>query len=354
MITNMENLVIQNIGTKSVYCRSLSLQSINLCEKLEHNHPCKESQTKAIICSSGMSAISVCLNSLLNQNNDKVNLIMGNELYCDTPRLVKYLSKQYIFNQITFDVNDSNKLMSIFDTQAFNKTNILFVESASNPSGNIFDYKIIPQLRKKSKQLIVIVDNSWLTHVVFNPFNHDVDMVVASLTKYYSAGECIAGAIICKKKFYQRLFDYVRINGLHVSPIHCQIILDNFDSLSDRIIKTSAMTKIVALSLVSDNRINIRHASLLSDLSNVKAATYYNKIDGDTLYPSIISFSIPLGFHEAIAWMKSKQISYETSYGSSKTRFDCWPHIIDSNNTLCRLAIGYDDNVDRICQEVIL
>ena len=44
-----------------------------------------------------------------------------------------------------------------------------------------------------------MVDNTWLTSSVFNPFDFDIDIVVTSLSKYYSAGSCIGGAIIYKK-----------------------------------------------------------------------------------------------------------------------------------------------------------
>ncbi|EGC38515.1 hypothetical protein DICPUDRAFT_148802 [Dictyostelium purpureum] len=45
-----------------------------------------------------------------------------------------------------------------------NRTNIMFSESASNPNGNIFPFDILPKLKQLSKKLIVVVDNTWLTH----------------------------------------------------------------------------------------------------------------------------------------------------------------------------------------------
>ena len=62
-----------------------------------------------------------------------------------------------------------------------NCNNIIFIESASNPNGDIFDYSIIPKLRKICKTLTIIVDNTWLTHVIYNPLNNNADIVVAML-----------------------------------------------------------------------------------------------------------------------------------------------------------------------------
>jgi cystathionine beta-lyase/cystathionine gamma-synthase len=48
----------------------------------------------------------------------------------------------------------------------------------------------------------VIVDNTWLTGVIFNPLKHHADVSLASLTKYYGAGTAIAGAIVFKEFKY--------------------------------------------------------------------------------------------------------------------------------------------------------
>ncbi|XWV26378.1 hypothetical protein QJ857_gp0695 [Tupanvirus soda lake] len=348
----MDNLVIQNTENRSFYCRSMSQQSIALSAILEKCYPCKQSNTTSIICPSGMASISVCLNALLIDNkNELVNIIRGNELYCDTPRLIKQLHKIYNFNDYTVNVNNNDEIINIFDTVANKQVNILFLESASNPSGDIFDFTIIQTLRKKSKKLFVVVDNTWLTHVIFNPFEFDIDIVVTSLTKYYSGGKCIAGAIICKKKYYSRMYDYIRFNGLHTSPLHCQMVIDTIPKMEERIIKTSTMTKHVAETMSHNTKFSVRHSSLPNDPSYFKALKFYKKFNGETLYPSIISFSVPMKLDDAIFWMKSKNISYETSYGSSNTRFDPWPEQCD-DKTLCRLAIGFDDDIERICHEI--
>ncbi|XWV25117.1 hypothetical protein QJ856_gp0659 [Tupanvirus deep ocean] len=350
----MDNIVIQKTDQGSFYCRSMSQQSIALSALLEKCYPCKQSATPAIICPSGMASISICLNALLIDNkNEMVNIIRGNELYCDTPRLVRQLHKIYNFNDYTINVDNVDEIKNIFDAVVNKQINILFLESASNPSGDIFDFAMIPTLRKKSKKLFVIVDNTWLTHVIFNPFEFDVDIVVTSLTKYYSGGNCIAGAVICKKKYYGRIYDYLRFNGLHTSPLHCQTVIDNLPKMEEIIIKSSAMTKLVVESMSHDSRFTIRHSSLTNDPSYSKALQFYKKVNGETLYPSIISFTVPLELNDAIKWMKSKNISYETSYGSSNTRFDNWPEQ-HGDKTLCRLAIGFSDNVERICHELSL
>ena len=67
--------------------------------------------------------------------------------------------------------------------------------------------------------LYVVVDNTWLTGVIFNPLQHHADVVVASLTKYYGAGSAIAGTIIFKDfKYFNEAEDFLGFTGIHLSP----------------------------------------------------------------------------------------------------------------------------------------
>ena len=74
--------------------------------------------------------------------------------------------------------------------------------------------------------LYFIIDNTWLTSTIFNPFMYDVDIAVTSLSKHYSGGHCISGALICKNiNYYQVAKDWYTSRGYHVSTHSCSIIL---------------------------------------------------------------------------------------------------------------------------------
>ena len=94
-----------------------------------------------------------------------------------------------------------------------------------------------------SKQLYVIADNTWLSSAIFNPLYHNADIAVTSLTKYYSAGSCICGAILTRNNnLYDHMMVFIKRNGLHVSPLNCQLVSTQIVSLKDRIEKSSATT----------------------------------------------------------------------------------------------------------------
>merc|ERR1719206_813477 len=129
------------------------------------------------IASSGMAAFSTVLHNILIQcpRDVAVNVIHGNELYEDTPELIRYLQKSYrfSFNIHSVDVTDTQSIVDLFRSDGVQRAvNILVIEACSNPSGYIFDFAIIPTLQSLSSHLYVVVDNTWLSSVIFNPFDH--------------------------------------------------------------------------------------------------------------------------------------------------------------------------------------
>jgi cystathionine beta-lyase/cystathionine gamma-synthase len=81
--------------------------------------------------------------------------------------------------------------------------------------------------------LYVVVDNTWLTEVVFNPFALDVDFVVMSLTKYYSGGNAIAGAVVSNNEnVIDKIIESNICNGFHISPYTCKVINANIKNMS--------------------------------------------------------------------------------------------------------------------------
>ena len=93
----------------------------------------------------------------------------------------------------------------------------------------MFDFELLPKLKNNHKNLYTIVDNTWLSIVIFNPFNYSVDVVVGSLTKYVSGGTAIGGIVLMNetntKCGSSYLIEWSCLNGSHLSPHNAKIIL---------------------------------------------------------------------------------------------------------------------------------
>jgi cystathionine beta-lyase/cystathionine gamma-synthase len=341
-----ESLVLSNTNHGYLYNRTIHEPAIKLINKLNSLY-----NAKTVLTTSGMNAISQVIQVIMNNCSNQINIVHSNEIYSDTPTLFKYWSQFYNCNRYEFDPLQTGKLIELFKSftgpgpnqgQA-QTTNILFVETCSNPKGYVFDFSCIETLRKISKNLYVIIDNTWITSASFNPFIYDVDVVINSLTKYYSAGTCIMGAIMTKNiKLHQKLVEFSRVNGLHISPLHCEHVLNNIDSLNDRLSKSSDITnKIVDLLVNHKNVVDVYHCSVKNHPSYNLAKKYFK------LSPSVISFVIETDRASAITFMKSTGLDYKTSFGHQDSRFDTYPRDIEGG-TLCRLSIGYNDNFEQL------
>lgn len=232
-----ENLVLSKCGKSFHYNRSASTSS----KKLESILSKRYNTEQCVVVPSGMSAINNVLQSIILNSSEQINLFYGNELYCDTPSLIKYFEK-IIPNQIKVNVNKPLTIIKKFEKQYANQHNVLLFESCSNPRGYIFDFSIIDTLRKLSKSLCVIVDNTWLTDVIFNPFEYGANIVVTSLTKYYSGGQAMGGAILGASEIIEPIRKYVSRTGVHTSPYNIDIIIKNIDEMENHIIKSSKLT----------------------------------------------------------------------------------------------------------------
>tara|TARA_Y100000589_G_C27168013_1_gene635519 strand:- start:1062 stop:2075 length:1014 start_codon:yes stop_codon:yes gene_type:complete len=307
---------------------------------------------------SGMNAIDSAFQVLMINNKWKtVNIIYGSELYCDTPRTIKYLSHNYIeTNLIKINVSYSDKDILNIISKNIRKEymTIFFIESCSNPNGNIFNFSLLKEIKKiaEPEMCKIIVDNTWLTSSVFNPFIFkEVDIVVNSLTKYYGAGQSgIMGTIICKdEELGTNIANYGKIKGLHVCPRYCAELSKNLDNLDERIRKISNMTLKIAEYL--SKKVPVNYPKLENNPSYTRAIEYYGKLG-----PGVLTFEIPLNKKDALNWMRnSNKFKCLTSFGAPDSRFDQWPQSKKKNNkyySTCRLSIGYEDNYESIIEEL--
>src|SRR3989338_3741849 len=177
-----EHLVLGEVSEgKFFYNRSSSPENINLQNLLMKRH---EPHAKSCqLVASGIQSISATLHGILMQHKfGPINLVYSNELYCDSPRLFNWLAKTFSnINLVSVDVAEPKAIVKLFEEKLFKQVNVLFFEACSNPNGKIFDFSILPKLESISKSLTTIVDNTWLTETIFNPFSiKQVDFVVSS------------------------------------------------------------------------------------------------------------------------------------------------------------------------------
>ncbi len=220
---------------------------------------CGDSDGVAIMTSSGMSAISTILFSLLSKEDV---LVTHNGLYGGSTEILEILAIRIGFSLIYADLNDLESLESIKTQKAITA---IYFESPSNPLLHCIN--IIQLAEFSSKHGIrTICDNTICTPLLQLPLQKGIDFVIYSTTKYLAGhGNSIAGCIISKHKdeMNANVRKNMRLLGGNCSPWEAWLTYTGLKTLELRMMRQC------------DNAVQI--ASYLNNNPAVKAV-YHNSI----------------------------------------------------------------------------
>jgi len=214
---------------------------------------------KAVAFPSGMTAINCILMVTLERVCQGIShdtpdsalpwLILGNELYCDVARTVRYLRSLFRFIYEEVDVTNDKAVMRAVQKAGPNLA-IVYIESCTNPSGQMMDVELVRKIKRVARRCIVCVDNTWLSSVVFNPFVCPaVDVVVESMTKYIGGGRCIGGMAVGASWILTKARKWVQIMGLFMPRVVCNTFVEGWDTLARRVHQSSAVALQIATEL---------------------------------------------------------------------------------------------------------
>lgn len=183
---------------------------------------------KAIITSSGLSAIIISITSLLKKND---HILLVENCYEPVSNFIKSeLNKfgvEHDFYSSDFDYN-IQKLKK-------KNTKLIYLESPGSLNFKVQDLDRFVAFAKKNN-ITTIMDNTWSTVLGCNPKKHGVDIVVESATKYFSGhSDCFCGLIACNKEYYEKIFKTKVRFGDFVSSENCYLAIRGLRTLSLRL-----------------------------------------------------------------------------------------------------------------------
>lgn len=184
---------------------------------------------------SGMAAIQLIMS--LFKGTDE--WIISSDVYGGSYRLFDFSHKNHNTLKPVY-VNTAD--LSAIEAAITPNTKAIFVETPSNPLMEECDVVAISKIARKYN-LVLIVDNTFLTPVLFRPIEQGADIVVHSATKYLSGhNDVLAGLIVAKDS------EATKVNGQNLTERlfyfqNCAgAVLSAFDSyLAVRGMKTLAL-----------------------------------------------------------------------------------------------------------------
>jgi O-succinylhomoserine sulfhydrylase len=120
-------------------------------------------------------------------------------------------------------------------------TRLLFVETPSNPVGEVADIAALAQIARKAGAILA-VDNCMCSPALQRPIELGADLVIHSATKYLDGqGRVLAGAIAGRADLVSGpLFSFVRTAGPAISPFNAWVCLKGMETLALRMRQQSA------------------------------------------------------------------------------------------------------------------
>ncbi len=194
---------------------------------LEANLAALENGKFALATASGCAAMTVLMH--LFKSGDHV--VCCDDVYGGTYRLfTKVINNNGI--QVTFvDLTDAKRL-----TQAIQKnTKAVWIETPTNPLLKLIDIEAVSQI-SKSKNLLTIVDNTFMSPYFQNPLELGADVVVHSTTKYLNGhSDVVGGAIITNsQELRDKLHFLENAMGAVPGPFDCWLVLRGIKTLALR------------------------------------------------------------------------------------------------------------------------
>ena len=188
---------------------------------------------------SGMAAVDLAC-SLLKAGD---HLVAGKDIYGGTYRLLHDVLPGRGVTVSFVDMADHDAVRAAFTPN----TAALWIETPSNPLGNIHDIRALVAIAKE-RDAFTIADNTYLSPALQRPIELGVDVVVHSTTKYINGhSDVIAGAVITGGEKYATGVAFgCNASGLGGSPFDCWLTLRGVKTLKVRMERHEANAMKVA------------------------------------------------------------------------------------------------------------
>lgn len=216
---------------------------------------CMASLDKAkhsLIFSSGV-ACEVNITHLLQAGD---HIITDTQVYCGIDRYFRKCASKFDLTIDYVDFCDLNQVAKAAESnlQRGSKSGLVWLESPTNPLLKVTDIRAVTStLKKINPNVIIAIDNTFMSPYFQSPLELGVDLVMTSITKYVNGhSDVVMGSISTNRtELYDRLKYLQNAIGAVPSPIDCFMVNRSIKTLALRMEKHQKNAMAVALFLES-------------------------------------------------------------------------------------------------------
>ncbi|MEG0642090.1 MAG: PLP-dependent aspartate aminotransferase family protein [Clostridium sp.] len=301
--------------------------------------------------SSGMAGIT----TLIKLFNPSDHIILSDDLYGGTYRICEEIYRRF---GLEFEYVDTSNIDSLKKAIKEN-TKGLFIETPTNPMMKVSDIRKISEICRE-KNILFVVDNTFLTPYFQRPLELGADVVVHSATKYLGGhNDTLAGLVVVNDDNIAENIKLIhKSEGAVISPFDSYLIIRGIKTLAVRLQRHQENAIKVAKFL--KNHKNVDKVYFVGDEEN----PYYNLIKTQSSgFGAMISFTVKnveivekvlrsvelITFAESLGGVESL-ITYPVvqTHGAIPEEIR---NKIGITNELLRLSVGIE-NVDDIIKDL--
>lgn len=196
---------------------------------------------------SGLAAEDALLRAALRPG---ARVVMGNDVYGGTHRLVSRLHVPWGVELVVVDMSDLDQVRAAL--QGAPEETVLWVETPTNPLMKIADIAGLTTLGHEAGALVV-VDNTFASPYLQQPLSLGADVVVYSTTKYLGGhSDVVGGAVVLADQELAAKVQFLQFGaGAISSPFDAFLTTRGIKTLAVRMERHSANAQAVAEALVA-------------------------------------------------------------------------------------------------------
>ncbi len=193
-----------------------------------------EGAEACVATASGMSAILATSMALLKSGD---HVVCSNAVFGSTVQLYSTILARFGISTSFVSPTDVGE----WERALRPTTQLLFLETPSNPLTEISDIPALAAVAKKAGAVLA-VDNAFCSPVLQRPLALGADLVIHSATKYLDGqGRVLGGAILgAKALVMDGIFAFLRTAGPTLSAFNAWVILKGMETLELRMLAQSA------------------------------------------------------------------------------------------------------------------
>jgi cystathionine gamma-synthase len=295
---------------------------------------------------SGLASEDALLRAILKPGD---RVVMGNDVYGGTHRLVNRVFVPWGVGLVTVDMSD---LDAVRDAVAASSTHVLWIETPSNPLMKISDIAALVEIGHKAGALVV-VDNTFASPYLQQPLALGADVVVHSTTKYLGGhSDVLGGAVILNDDELADKVGFIQFGvGAVSGPFDAWLTVRGIKTLAVRMDRHSSNAQALAEALVGHPALDAVYYPGLPDHPGHDIAAKQMKSFG-----GMLSVALKDGGAAARTFAESTSIFQLAEslggvesligYPSEMTHASVKGTALEVPDNVVRLSVGIEDEAD--------